>query len=66
MISWDLISNFCSVSFDVKGFYCAEQIKSPPPLSLGGLVLLRAAVRQTAPPFTLRPSHPLINTVSDL
>lgn len=30
MISWDLISNFCSVSFDVKGFYCAEQIKSPP------------------------------------
>lgn len=65
MISWDLISNFCSVSFDVKGFYCAEQIKSPP-LSLGVLVLLRAAVRQTAPPFTLRPSHPLINTVSDL
>lgn len=65
MISWDLISNFCSVSFDAKGFYCAEQIKSPP-LSLGVLVLLRAAVRQTAPPFTLRPSHPLINTVSDL
>lgn len=27
MISWDLISNVCSVSFDVKGFYCAEQIK---------------------------------------
>lgn len=33
MISWDLISNFCSVSFDVKSFYCAEQIKSPPPFS---------------------------------
>lgn len=38
MISWDLISNFCSVSFDVKGFYCAEQIKSPPPPPFSGCV----------------------------
>lgn len=63
-ISWDLTSNFCFLW--CKRLLLCWTDKEPPPPSLGGLVLLRAAVRQTAPPFTLRPSNSLINTVSGL